>query len=407
MVWLISFMTLMGVNFSLWLAIGWVRFVFEKIPKRHPKRKGRKPKTITINEVAAIIPAHNEETSIRKTIEALAKVLPKKNIYLVNDSSTDKTATVARNMRVNVITQKPNGGKAKALVYTMKRYNLYEKYKAILIHDADVMIHPDYMKYALPLLSQKDTAAVAPHQVTEIKNYGFWENFFIAYRVRLWRILQLGMRYGMTWKYTNVTYIIPGGLSVYKTKVLKKLSIDAPNLVIEDFNMTFEVRKKKLGNVAYIPAVKGYSQDPYYLKDYIKQVKRWNLGFWQTIFRNGVWPSMFWLFLGGFLIEMLLYALVVLASPLVLSLLLLNQFHVIAIQPNISLAELFVGLFLMDYLLTIFATILEKKPLMLLYGVGFFFLRYIDSLLFLFTLPLVFSERSTGSWVSPRRSIKF
>jgi len=404
MTWIIAFFTLAGYNFSFWILVGILRFLFERLPQK--RKRGRPPKPITPNEVAAIIPAHNEEMIIRRTIRALLKVLPKKNIYVASDYSTDKTVPIARSKGVNVLDVKPNLGKARALVYTMKHYKLLTRYKAMIINDADVEIDKDFLKKALPLFRDKEVAAVAPHGVTRWRNYRPWQTLFIAYRIRLWRVIQIGMRFGQTWKFTNVTFIVPGSLPLYRTSVLKKLEIDAPNLIIEDFNMTFELRKKKLGVVAYKPSVFGVHQDPYSLKDYIKQVKRWELGFWQTVKRNGIWPSMFWIATGSFIIELSFFAAFLLFVPFLLIWFALNSFQpldVPLVSARLTIIDVAIGLFVMDYLMTVIAAIFEKKPILLLYGFGFIFLRYIDAFLHLYTLPLAFVTKSTGTWTSPKR----
>lgn len=409
MVWIIAFFTLLGANFSFWAIVSFLRFIHEKIPHKHVKKRGRPAIPIRESDVAAIIPARNEELTILKTLRPLLKVLPKKNIYVADDASTDKTEKKAHLKGVNVYTIRPNVGKARALVKTMKRYNLLNRFKAILIHDADVEIDKNYMKEALPIFSDKQVAAVAPHQRAYLRSFGFYETFFIAYRVRLWRILQMGVRFGQTWNFTNVTYIVPGGLSVYRTKVLRKIKIDAPGLIIEDFNMTFELHKKKLGKVAYKPSIIGKGQDPYYLKDYVKQVWRWNLGFWQTVKRNGIWPSFFWLSTGSYIIEMTLYATFTLLIPVFLLLLYLNSFQPLTlpiVQMRLSFNDLLIGLFFMDYVTTVVAALFERKHwkvIMLLYGVGFFLLRYVDAFIYLATIPQAFFTKSTGQWKSPQR----
>ena len=333
-------------------------------------------------------------------------MLPKRNIYLASDYSTDKTIKIARSYGVNVLDIKPNKGKAKAIVYTLKHFRLLKRYQAIIINDADAQIDKNYLINSLPLFQDKSVAAIATHGVTRLKNYKIWEMFYICYRLRLWRVLQFGMRFGQTWKFTNVTLIIPGSLSLYRSRVLEKLDIAAPGLIIEDFNMTFEVHKKKLGRIAYEPTIFGIHQDPYRLKDYVRQIKRWNLGFWQTVKRNGIWPSFFWLSTGSFILELLSYALFFLSIPVMVILFILNSFQPINIpfiSSHLTFPDLLVGVFAMDYLTTIITAIVEKKPIMLLYGLGFFFLRYIDSLIYIYTLPLAFLFKSKGTWSSPKR----
>ncbi len=405
MVWVLAFFTLAGYNFSFWMIIGILRFFFEKFSSKKRKR-GRPSTLISPKEVAALIPAHNEERTIGRTIRALLKVLPKRNIYLASDYSTDKTISVARSFGINVLDIKPNKGKAKAIVYTLDHYRLLKRFKAIIINDADAQIDKNYLVKALPLFQDKTVAAIATHGVPRLKDYGIWEMFFIAYRLRLWRVLQFGMRFGQTWKFTNVTLIIPGSLSLYRTEVLKKLDIAAPGLIIEDFNMTFEVHKKKLGRIAYDPGIFGIHQDPYSFYDYVRQVRRWNLGFWQTVKRNGIWSSIFWLSTGSFIFELLSYALFLICIPVIVFLFILNSFQPINlyfISSHLTTLDLLVGVFAMDYLTTIIAAIVEKRPIILLYGLGFFWLRYIDSIIYIYTLPMAFFFKSKGTWISPKR----
>ncbi|OGH37701.1 MAG: hypothetical protein A3B44_00335 [Candidatus Levybacteria bacterium RIFCSPLOWO2_01_FULL_38_21] len=406
MVWVLAFLTLAGYNFSFWLIVGIARFLFERIPHSDKRKRGRPSKPILPKDVAAVIPAHNEQRTIAKAIRSLRKILPVGNIYVASDYSTDKTVKIARSFKVKVLDIRPNRGKARALVYIMKRYHLLSRFKAIIIHDADVEVSKDYLKNALPFLKDQNVAAVATHGVTRLKNYKVLERFYITYRLRLWRILQYGMRFGQTWKYTNVTYIIPGSLSLYRTRVLKKLKIDAPDLIIEDFNMTFEVRRKKLGIIAYNPSIFGVHQDPYTFRDYTKQLRRWNLGFWQTVKKNGIWPSLFWLSMGSFLIELLLYTFFILSVPILIFIFILHSFNPISIplvSSYLTFLDLLIGLFLMDYVLTIIAAAAERKPEMLIYGLGFFFLRYVDAIIYTYTLPLAFLVKSKGTWSSPER----
>ena len=406
MAWIIAFFTLAGYNFSFWVVIGILRYMAEKIPLPQRKRLGRRPKPITPTDVAAVLPAHNEQLTIQSTIRALLKVLPKTNIYVASDCSTDRTVAIARSLGVRVVNIRPNRGKARAIVYTLKHYHLLNRYRAILINDADVEIDRNYFKRALPFFLDKTVAVIAPHGVTRWRNYGIWEMLFIAYRVRLWLIVQLGERFGQTWKFTNVSFIVPGGLCLYRSRVLKRIEIDAPGLVIEDFNMTFELHRKRLGRIAYHPSIFGIHQDPYTLRDYINQIKRWNLGYWQTVKRNGTWPSLFWLSTGSFIIELTLYAIFLVCVPLLLILFTLHSFQPIRIPliaSNLTIKDLLIGLFVTDYLTTVIAAVVEKKPILLLYGFSFIFLRYIDALMHLYTLPLAFTEHSSGTWTSPKR----
>jgi cellulose synthase/poly-beta-1,6-N-acetylglucosamine synthase-like glycosyltransferase len=458
-----SFISLCGVNVSLWSFIGLLRFGSEKIKLKkiksrfsasktelHSARrwlgeffallgwakiyralvKKIKKQTIKINfyqprnlptlenapineeEVAAVIPAHNEELTIAKTINSLKAIMPTERIYVASDGSTDRTVAIVRRLGAQAVDIQPSRGKAGAITYILKHFNLLDKYKAILIVDADSEVDKNYFKYALPFFRDPKTAAVAVHAQSKWQPHTWprWSMFFAAYRVRLYRVIQTALRYGQTWKYTNVNFIIPGFSSIYRTSVLKRIEIDAPGLIIEDYNMTFEVRHKKLGLVAYSPRACSQSQDPVKLKDYIKQIKRWNLGFWQTVRRHGLWPSFFWAANGFFLAEIFLYGALMLALPLMIFAFYLSggplalpfTLPILHIS-RLTLLDLLVGIFLIDYFITVLVAIYEKKPLLLYYGFGFILLRYIDAFMFFYTLPLAFTTKSDGRWTSPKR----
>ncbi len=405
MVYIISFFTLAGYSFSFWMIVGVIRFFYEKLVQQEPKRDIR-AQPMTVKDVAAVIPAHNEAYSIRRTIRALKRVLPRQNIYVASDYSTDKTVIYARKLGVQVADIRPNLGKAKAIVYMLKRYKLIKRYKAVLINDADREIDKNYMKLALPLFQDPKAAVVAPHSNPRWYKYTWWELLFITYRFRLWRVVQYGMRFGQTWKFTNVSYIVPGSLCLYRTRVLKRLTIDVPGLIIEDFNMTFEVHKKKLGYIAYDPRIFGWEQDPHNLKDYIRQIKRWNLGFWQTVKHNGIWPSMFWFSTGSFILELLSYSLFIIFMPGILVYFLLTNFaplHLPFIYATLTVTDIVIGVFVMDYITTLFVAFIERKPLIILYGFLFIFLRYIDAWVYLTSFPKAFLTKSPGTWKSPTR----
>ena len=82
--------------------------------------------------------------------------------------------------------------------------------------------------------------------------------------------------------------------------------------------MTFEVHHKHLGRIAFHPGVQAYTQDPDNLRDYTRQMRRWCLGFWQTVRRHGFWPSRFCLALAVTVFELLMSSLFFVSLPLVM-----------------------------------------------------------------------------------------
>ncbi len=396
----------LGISTTFWCIVGLCRFVFESLsgpPRRQP--------SLSVTDVAVVIPAHNEEVALPKCLAALSAIVPPSQIHVASDGSRDRTVAIAREAGCNVLDIQPNGGKAKALASAIDKFELCERYKAVLIQDADSEIDPHYLDHALPLFDDPRNAVVAGHVLSRWRNQ-FWPSLdmlYAAYRTRLYRLLQMVFQYGQTWRWTNVAYIAPGFASMYRSSVLKHIDITAPKLVIEDFNMTFEVQRKGLGRIAYTPRARCSSEDPFTLNDYRKQVQRWYLGFWQTVRRHGVWPSLFWLSLGPLLVELLTISALALALPLMLVLYLAADIQV----PAFSLLDMtvemtspvpLIALFLAaDYTLTIAVSLLERRPSMLLYGLLFPLIRLLDAALFWRALVTSFVAKSDGRWISPQR----
>lgn len=395
---------------GLTLASGWMGL--RAGPGRAgPRQANPQPLRIRPEEVAVIIAAHNEGSAIGDCLAAVTKAIPPERIYVGSDGSTDDTVAAARRWGCNVWDIQPNRGKAHALKGLIERYRLTERYKALVILDADSEMDPNYLSRALPLFNDEGVAAIAGHVIPVWKRHRRprWAMFFVAYRVRLYKITQAFLRYGQTWRHSNVSFIVPGFASMYRCSALSQIDITAPGLIIEDFNMTFELHHKHLGRVAYTPRVRCASQDPTSLKDYFRQVKRWDLGLWQTIRRHGMWPGLFWASLGTFIAEMFIQSVTFLTVPfLLLWFIWYPDDKVALLLPlgvvQVGLLDVLIGVMLADYLLTAIVAVLERKPVMFIYGLGFIIPRWIDSLLFLTTLPMAWFVHSDGRWTSPKRA---
>jgi poly-beta-1,6-N-acetyl-D-glucosamine synthase len=420
-----------GISILIWSTIGLIRYIYEKIiysglfeiifgGEKIIYEKG-KVLIFSKKDIAVIIPAHNEEIVIRRCIKALKKTLNAKQIHVISDGSADKTYRRARMEGCHVSNIYPGKGKAKGIIYAINRYDLYNKYKFIFIVDADTQIDKNFVKHALRLFRDPRIGVVFgsvkirwPRHFRPRLPY-----YYIAYRERLSRLLQYFLTYGQTWVYTNVNYVTPGFATIYKTKILKQLEIDTPGLLIEDFNLAFQLHRKKLCKVGYSPSMIGWDQHPDNLRDYWNQVRRWNIGFFQTVRKNGVWPSFFWFTLALFSFEVILNSLFILILPAILLFLvfgllapysplansLFQAYKSTGLFQNVTLWSIFFATFLVDYIFTVVIGIIGKKPQFIFYGLFFFFLHYVTSLILLSSFIPGFFGRSKGQWESPKRHL--
>lgn len=403
-----------GLSIAFWGLIGLVRYLSEKYFKSK-KKSGLKYKK---SDIAVILPAHNEELVIRSSIQALKQSLDSSQIYVISDGSSDKTVRRSIMEKCHASSLKLGRGKAKAITYGIKKYRLFERYKFVMTVDADTKIDKYFFKNALPLFRDRKVGVVfgTPKIHWEHHIIPRFSYYLIAYRERLEQTLKYFIIYGQTWKYTNVLGVIPGFTALYRSDILKQLEIDTPGILIEDFHLAFQLHKKKLGRIGYHPSMFGWDQHPHTLSDYWNQVKRWNIGFFQTVRKNGIWPSFFWLSLGVFSAEVILNSIFFFVTPFLLllfipidiipvgeirsSLMMLQAFTIIG---EINILESVLVLLAIDYLLTAILGILHKKPEFLFYGLFFIFMHIITSIILVSSIIPGFFGKSQGKWTSPTR----
>jgi len=407
---------ILGVNLTLWTVIGGVRFTAERLAgradRRPPTETGLSP-----SDVAVLIPAHNEEPVIAATIDSALRLVAPGNVHVVADGCTDATATVARARGVNVLELTPGRGKAGGIEAAVEHFDIADRYTVLLIADADTRLDEHYLQRGLPILDQPGVVALAGYaragwRPQELSLMG---RYLVAYRTRLYAVMQW-LKYGQTWHWTNVTAIVPGFASMYRTSVLKAMDLNPPGLVIEDFNMTFEIHHKRLGKIGFRPAVHATTQDPDNLPDYYRQVLRWHLGFWQTLRHHGLWRSGFCAALVLFVVEIflaslglvLLIVLLVIAGTAAAASQLWSapewvDTPVDLVASYSPLVSVVLFLALPDYLLTCLTAVAFRRPSLLLYGVGFLALRVVDATAMLVAIPMAWRVRSTGQWTSPTR----
>ncbi|WP_382304096.1 glycosyltransferase [Herbiconiux sp. UC225_62] len=406
----------LGINTIIWATVGGMRVIAARA-----RRKGTVPVRLragapTRDQVAILMAAHNEEMVIGNTIASLAEFGHDVNVFVVSDGSTDDTAVIARAHGATVLELSPNRGKAGALVEAIKQFRIAERFEVLLLLDADTHLTADYFETGLGEFADPSVVAVAGRASTLFvpRSPTFFGRLLVAYRERVYIAMQYLFKFGQAARYANVVPIVPGFASMYRTRILSEIDIAAQGLKIEDYNMTFEVHAKRLGRIAFHPnAAIALTQDPDTLFDYVKQVQRWNLGFWQTVGRHRFRMRTFWLALTLFIAELLLSSIVlILLIPAVLISTGVATLEDLGLNPTGFVADfagalpplaLILGVVIPDYLLSVLAAVVSKRPVYLAYGVIFPFFRIVDALLCTVALFEALFSRSTGSWKSPSR----
>jgi biofilm PGA synthesis N-glycosyltransferase PgaC len=458
--WLLVVLVI-GVNFMIWSMVGLMRLVDENLAPRFLRRleRHRRPRPrhrarrgawgrrgralvllgrptatsggtraaitvgrgpvrhrVTVADIAVLIAAHNEELVIEHSIAAVSELVPIRNVHVVSDFSTDRTVEIVRRCGANVIETATNVGKAGALQEAIHRFGLTDRFEAVMILDADTQLDPRYFETALPLLEDPRVVAVAGCAQTRWhpEELSFLGAAIVAHRQRIYTLTQRLLKYGQTWRGLSATHIVPGFASIYRSRALRCIDINPAGLVIEDFNMTFEVYAKRLGRVAFHPAACAYTQDPSLYGDYVRQTKRWALGLWQTLRRHRPHRGLFTVMLALLIAELITSSVFFVVLPVLLLVLGLSELAALAgldaaaslegfVMAHMSLQAVGVGVLLPDYVLTCAVALLERRPRYLVLGLLFMGLRVTDAAVALYTLPKAWRERSSGQWVSPTR----
>lgn len=232
--------------------------------------------TIEKKQLVLLLPAHNEELIIAATIRsAIVAGQPKEDIYVVNDNSSDNTEAIAIEMlgKENVLTVE-RSGKALAVKKAIDHFTIETRYTWLHVADADSIFSHDYFRHYRSKLDPTKYA-VAVGFVQSLR--GNWISIYRAltytYSQQVTRRLQ---------SYLGMISVFPGPITCFRTDIISHLEFGGASLT-EDFDITLQVHRKKLGKIVYIPKAVNYTQDPQTLADFCKQNLRWQRGFFQGV----------------------------------------------------------------------------------------------------------------------------
>ncbi len=231
-----------------------------------PRRKYRTDYT---PPVSIIVPAHNEERYIEGTIKSLlGEAYPKKEIIIIDDGSTDKTADIAKRFPVRLL-HTNHEGKSAALNKGLR----HAKYDVILMLDADSALEKNSLREIVrPLKDKKVGGATGVIRARVTKNPLTW---FQDYEY----IMSSGWRYTCTKMKGNS--ILPG-FAAFKKSVIKKIGGFSRDTLTEDFDIVVSLRKIGYETVT-VSTAQMRTNVPLTIKAFIKQRLRWGRGTLQVM----------------------------------------------------------------------------------------------------------------------------
>ena len=238
--------------------------------------------TTKFPSVSILIPAYNEGKTITKTIKSVLNLdypKDKLEIIVINDSSTDNTADMVKKFKeVKLIYNKHRGaGKASALNMGLK----YANGELFAVIDADSEIEKYSLKNLISYFEDNKTGSVISS--IKIRNP---KNIYHHIQ-RLEYILATFIRKLMS--KIDTLHITPGVLSVYRTKLIKKLGGFDEKNITEDLEIALRLRANNY-SVKMSPDSITYTRIPSDFKELWHQRIRWFRGF---IYNNLKYKKMF------------------------------------------------------------------------------------------------------------------
>lgn len=314
--------------------------------------------------LALLLPGHNEELILATTIRsAVVAGMEITDIYMVDDDSSDTTRAIALNMlpATNVLTV-ARSGKAGAVRQAIEQFDIVQKYTWVHIADADSVFCPDYFRiYRKHLDETQWSAAVGFVQSMRGNWIATYRSFSYTYGQHIFRRIQ---------SWAGVISVLPGPVTCFKSDIIKHLDFAAESLT-EDFDLTLQIHRKKLGRIRFIPEAINYTQDPRTLKDFIGQTLRWQRGFFQGVkkYRIGLRPHMIDAGIGYQMGESVYY---LFQLALIVPLLILSR------DGGETLLTILIADFVALGALAVFAAFAAKRPVIILSLPYFYFLRFIE-----------------------------
>lgn len=232
--------------------------------------------------ISVIIPAFNEESTIKRCVESVYdNSYPNKQVIVVNDGSTDQTLPILIKLKHEypslVLVNQRNQGKAAALNNGIINYS---NGSLVMVLDADSWLAKDTLeKMNLHFQNHKVIAASCNVRIgnpLKLVEWAQYLEYFLSYHIK-------GSE-----QILNLLYIIGGVGSTFRRRALVKVGGYDTNCVTEDIDMTVKLLSF-FGNLHHRFVVASdaiaYTPPCHTFGDLLKQRLRWKAGRFTTLFK--------------------------------------------------------------------------------------------------------------------------
>ncbi len=269
------------VHFGFYIAGANIYDIKEALKKSKPKKiqKGLRPL------VTLVIPAHNEEAGVVRTLESVRKNTYRKlQILVVDDASTDNTRGLVwryinehPHMNIELVRMKKNVGKGEAMNHALRTL---ARGDLLMTLDADSLLARRSINNAVKHFDDPNVVGMAAN-VRVLDNgtmLGLLQKFehMIGYRSKKFYTV------------TNSEFIIGGVASTYRMDVVREVDFYDTDTQTEDIGLSMKLVSK--GNlhqkIIYASDVLALTEGVQSYRALFKQRYRWKLGMLQNLIKH-------------------------------------------------------------------------------------------------------------------------
>lgn len=229
--------------------------------------------------VSVIVPCYAEGATLAETIGALLAIdYPNFEVIIVNDSSPDDTAAIARSFlhdpRIRLLDKTVNEGKAMGINDALPLC----RGEILLIIDADIVVTPGILHSMVPHFLGTRVAAVTgnPRVRNRTSLLQHLQAIEFASIVSMQRRAQRVLGRILT---------VSGAVVAVRRTALLDLGGFSPQMATEDMDFTWRLQMQ-YWDVRYEPRAVVWMQVPLNVRDLWKQRRRWTRGLAQAIRRH-------------------------------------------------------------------------------------------------------------------------
>ena len=268
------------IHFGLYIAGANFYDIREALRKKKPHKKQRGLSPL----LTLVIPAHNEEAGIVRTLESVRKNTYRKlQILVVDDASTDNTRGLVwryinehPHMNIQLVCMKKNVGKGEAMNYALRHF---AKGDLLMTLDADSLLARRSINNAVKHFDDPNIVGLAA-------NVRVLDDGSVLSLIQKFEHM-IGYRSKKFYTLTNSEFIIGGVASTYRMNVIRESGYYDTDTQTEDIGLSMKLTSK--GNtqqkIIYGSDVLALTEGVQSYKALFKQRYRWKLGMLQNLLK--------------------------------------------------------------------------------------------------------------------------